>query len=269
MLQCVFPQKPFERQTPLRRPWTYVADERNSTSKKCVSVLSILKIRWAKVPALGKVSSCGASDAEYRNLPFSSERDLCSNKSFPVEIVLEFPVTKQVSEPPVSVSGGLVLMAFAFGGEVGYSAGCLNFLHGGAFFELFPMRRKRTCFTSTLALLAASLFWSDSAVADSPSERQRSGRSSTEFKAYQQRLKSRRDAGLSARRQMYGNRNYSRTQLSLKKQINLSNPSGSFVWGYNYKGKNNTRFSYLKDPRWHMLRTPLTPTGDSESINNK
>lgn len=148
-------------------------------------------------------------------------------------------------------------------------SGCLVCLHGGAFLELIPMHKKRTFFTSTLALLAASLFWSDSAVADSPSQRQQSGRSSPEFKAYQQRLKSRRDTGLSARRQMYGDRNYSRTQLSMKKQINLSNPSGSFVWGYNYKGKNNTRFSYGKDPRWHMLRTPLTPAGDSGSINNK
>ena len=38
---------------------------------------------------------------------------------------------------------------------------------------------------------------------------------------------------VSARRQMHGDRNYSRTQLSRKKQINLSNPSGSFVRGYN------------------------------------
>lgn len=158
---------------------------------------------------------------------------------------------------------------FAFGDDTGY--GLLHDIrvHGDAFFGIFPMRKKRSCLTSTLALLAASLFWSESVVADSPSQRQRSGRSSTEFKAYQQRLKSRRDAGLSARRQMYGKRDYSRTQLSMKKQINLSNPSGSFVWGYNYKGKNNTRFAYGKDPRWHMLRTPLTPTGDSASINNK
>lgn len=131
------------------------------------------------------------------------------------------------------------------------------------------MRKKSLFLTSTLAIFAASLLWGHSADADSPTPRKRSGRSSTEFKAYQQRLKSRRDAGLSARRQRYGNRDYSRTQLTTMKQVNLSNPSGSFAWGYNYKGKNRTRFSYGKDPRWHMLKTPLTPDGDSNSINHK
>jgi hypothetical protein len=131
------------------------------------------------------------------------------------------------------------------------------------------MRKKQIFLTSTLAVLAASFLWGPSADADSPTQRKRSGRSSSEFKDYQQRLKSRRDAGLSARRQIYGNRDYSRMQLTTKKQVNISNPSGSFAWGYNYKGRNGTRFSYGKDPRWHMLKTPLTPNGDSNSISSK
>jgi hypothetical protein len=131
------------------------------------------------------------------------------------------------------------------------------------------MRKKRIFLTSTLAIFAASLLWGHSANADSPTQSKRSGRSSAEFRAYQQRLKSRRDAGLSARYQKYGKRDYSRMQLTTKKQVNISNPSATFAWGYNYKGRNRTRFSYGKDPSWHMLKTPLTPTGDSGSISDK
>lgn len=172
---------------------------------------------------------------------------------------------KQTRRPSLPASRGYLHLGLGLG-KLPLEITCL---HGGAFLRITPMRKKRIFLTSTLAIFAASLLWGHAADADSPTQRKRSGRSSTEFKAYQQRLKSRRDAGLSARRQIYGNRDYSHVQTSKKKYVNISNPSGSFVWGYNYKGRNQTRFSFGKDPNWRVLKTPLTPTGDSKSIGDK
>lgn len=58
-------------------------------------------------------------------------------------------------------------------------------------------------------------------------------------------------------------------QLMTKNQINMSNPSATFAWGYNDQGRNRTRFYCGKDPSWHMLKTPPTPIGDSGSISDK